>query len=102
MNAILELLGQVTGWGNMVRPIIGYNEVRQFTGPDETVFLCGVSICGVGPEIKVRGEGKTLGAAMLDCAVKVVNYHKQREEWHRKRRIAAERAIVQAGLGEQG
>jgi hypothetical protein len=106
MKEALELLGKVTGWGNMVRPIIGRDEIHTFISPDESVgsgqfvFLCGVTVCGAGDAIRARGQGSTLVAAMLDAAHKVVAYHKSREEWHRIKREAAERAMIQTELGD--
>lgn len=106
MKEALELLGKVTGWGNIVRPIIGYDEVRTFTAPDETigtghfVFLCGVSICGeASGAVKARGQGATLTAAILDCAHKVVEYHDEMAKWHRERAKAASEAMIASALG---
>lgn len=105
MKALLELLGKVTGWGEMVSAAISHQEVREFTGPDETVrtgkhvFVCAVTLCG--DHSKIIGQGSTDREAMLNCAHKVVEHHEQTERWHRERRETASKAIRIFFGGEQ-
>lgn len=103
MKEALKLLGQVTGWGDMVRVVMGYDEIRAFVGPDETrgtgrfVYLCAATICGGGDE-RIQGEGSTPVGAILDCACKVIEEYKRREQHYRERRRRAEAALIESEL----